>query len=353
MATPYSPRIVWIRPVLSLYDSRMNRSPRQPLAPATPSPQGEGPHQVDGLDGIDAIVALVALADTGSLGRAAKRLRSSQPTIGRKLRVLEDQVGQALVVRQGRGLALTPAGEELVTAGREVVTSLDRFGLVAKALGRELAGQVRVSASEAVATELLPAWVAALRQSHPGLQVALVAENRASDVLHREADLAVRMFRPTDPELVAVRLGETPMALWASRAYIARRGHPRSVAALVDHDAIAFDRDTLFESAFRQVVGDLPESRIALRSDSHAASLRAILAGVGVGALQRIIAARYPDELVEVAPDAVLPALEAWLVTSRDLRRARAIRAAFDHLRDFATTLFSTPTPPLKRRRAP
>lgn len=353
-----------------MYHSGMNQSARRPPTVAPSSPRGatspapphhsptpasssrgpDGPAHIDGLDGI---VVLVALADTGSLGRASERLRSSQPTIGRKLRALEDQVGQALVVRSGRGLALTPAGEELVTAGREVVTSLDRFGLVARALGRDLAGQVRVSASEAVATELLPAWVAALRQSHPGLQVALVAENRASDVLHREADLAVRMFRPTDPELVAVRLGETPMALWASRAYIVRRGHPRSVSALADHDAIAFDRDTLFESAFRQVVGDLPESRIALRTDSHAASLRAILTGVGVGALQRIIAARYPDELVEVAPDAALPSLEAWLVTSRDLRRARAIRAAFDHLRDFATTLFSTPTPPLERRRAP
>ncbi|HRE90220.1 MAG TPA: LysR substrate-binding domain-containing protein, partial [Myxococcota bacterium] len=151
-------------------------------------------------------------------------------------------------------------------------------------------------------------------------------------------------------ELVAVKLGETPMALWASRAYISRRGHPKTVAALADHDAIAFDRDTLFESAFRAVVGDLPESRIALRTDSHAASLRALLAGVGVGALQRIIAARYP-ELVEVASDATLPHLEVWLVTARDLRRARAIRAAFDHLRDYATALLSTP--PLKRRRAP
>lgn len=330
----------------------MNRSPRQPTATATPSPRGEGPHGGKGLDGLDGIMALVALADTGSLGRAAERLRSSQPTVGRKLRALEDTVGQALVVRSGRGLALTPAGEELVTAGREIVTSLDRFGLVARALGRDLAGQVRVSASEAVATELLPDWVASLRQSHPGLQVALVAENRASDVAHREADLAVRMFRPTDPELVAVRLGETPMALWASRAYIARRGHPKSAAELAEHDAIAFDRETLFESAFRQVVGDLPESRIALRTDSHAASLRAILAGVGIGALQRLIAARYP-ELVEVAPDAALPSLEAWLVTGRDLRRARAIRAAFDHLRDFMSARLAAPTPPLKRRRAP
>lgn len=329
-----------------------SRTPR-PTSPGPWSTGAPGPAAAPSSaapDGAEGIAALVALADTGSLGRAAKQLRSSQPTVGRKLRALEEAVGQALVIRQGRGLALTPAGEELVTAGREVVTALYRFGLVAHALGRELSGQVRVSASEAVATELLPGWIAALREIHPGLQVALVAENRTTDLAHREADLAVRMFRPTDPELVAVKLGETPMALWASRAYISRRGHPKTVAELADHDAIAFYRDTLFESAFRKVVGDLSESRIALRTDSHAASLRGLLAGVGVGALQRIIAARYP-ELVEVASDASLPHLEVWLVTARDLRRARAIRAAFDHLRDYATTLFSAP--PLKRRRAP
>lgn len=330
----------------------MNRLASRSHPSQTPALAPDGIAGIDDVEDMQGIVALVALADTGSLGRAARRLRSSQPTVGRKLRALEDAVGQPLLLRQGRGLALTPAGEELVAAGRQVVTALGRFGLVATALGRELAGQVRVSASEAVATELLPDWVASLRAAHPGLQVALVAEDRATDLAHREADLAVRMFRPTDPALVAVRLGETPMALWASRAYIARRGHPKSAAALAEHDAIAFDRETLFDSVFRAVVGDLPESHVALRTDSHAAGLRAILAGVGIGALQRLIAARYP-ELVEVAPDATLPSLEAWLVTGRDLRRDRAIRAAFDHLRDFMSARLAAPTPPLRRRRAP
>lgn len=298
----------------------------------------------------DGLEALVALADHGSLGRAARHLGSSQPTIGRKLRALEDVVGQALVVRQGRGLALTQAGEELVVAGREVVHALQRATHVASALGRELSGQVRVSASEAVATELLPGWVAALRQAHPGLQVALVAEDRVTDITHREADLAVRMFRPSTPDLLAVPLGQAPLALWASRAYIARAGRPRTQAELSQHTAIAFDRDHHFEAAFRAVVGPLPESRIALRTDCHGAALRAVLAGVGVGAVQRLVAARYPD-LVEVAPDVRLPPFEVWLVTTRDLRRARAIRAAFDHLKAWGSAVFAPPGPPASRRR--
>ena len=322
---------------MASYHSDMNESPRE-----RPSRSEGSLASAQALAALptDGIEALVALADTGSLGRAASVLGSSQPTVGRKVRALEDAVGQALVIRQGRGLVLTPAGDELAAAGREVVRAMGRFGLVARALGRELAGQVRVSASEAVATELLPAWVAALRCAHPGLQVALVAEDRVTDVAHREADLAVRMFRPRDPELVAVKLGVTQMALWASRDYVARAGHPRTRADLHSHEAIGFDRDPLYDAVFRSVVGDLPEARIALRTDSSAASLRAILAGVGIGAIQRPIAARYPD-LVEVAPDAVLPALETWLVTARDLRRARAIRAAFDHLRAWATALLS------------
>lgn len=291
-----------------------------------------------------AIEALVALADTGSLGRAATALGSSQPTLGRKIRQLEDAVGQALVATVGRRLALTPAGEELVAAGREVVHALTRFGLVARALGRELAGAVRVSASEAIATEVLPRWVASLRAAHPGLQVALVAEDRVTDVAHRESDLAVRMFRPGDPDLVAVKVGETPLALFASRDYIARRGHPRTREDLAAHDAIAFDRERLFEAAFRAVVGELPESRVALRTDSHAATLAAIRAGAGIGGLQRIIAAHYP-ELVEVAPDARLPSLECWLVTTRDLRRARPVKAAFDHLRAWLADALTPPPP--------
>jgi DNA-binding transcriptional LysR family regulator len=315
------------------YHSIMNRKASPPRTrTTTPEPLGPAPEGIE---------ALVALADTGSLGRAAPALRSSQPTIGRRIRALEDAVGQALVVPQGRRLVLTPAGEELVAAGREVVQAQARFGLVARALGRELSGQVRVSASEAVATELLPTWVAELRATHPGLQVAIVAEDRVTDVAHREADLAVRMFRPKDPDLVAVKLGMTPLALWASRAYLARHGHPHTRADLVHHDAIGFDRDTLFEGVFRAIAGELPESRVALRTDHHAVAIRGILAGVGVGAIQRVIAKRYPD-LIEVASDISLPSLEAWLVTTRDLRRIRATRAAFEHLRAWFTNLLES-----------
>lgn len=289
----------------------------------------------DGLEGgadPDAVRVFAAVAATGSLSRAAEQLGLSQPTVGRKVRALEERVGQPLVARHGRGVALTDAGFELAHAAQEVAAALGRFDLLARAQGREVGGLVRVSASEPVAAELLPGWLAELRASRPRIQVALAADNRVSDVAHREVDVAIRMFRPTTGELVAVRVGESPMGLYASRAYVARRGAPATVAELREHDAIGFDRDPRFVRAFRAVIGDLAAERLVLRTDAHGPALGATRAGIGIGAVQRVIAARYP-ELVPIEAGVALPSLEVWLVTHRDLRKSRLVRAVFDSLR--------------------
>jgi DNA-binding transcriptional LysR family regulator len=192
-------------------------------------------------------------------------------------------------------------------------------------------GAVRVTASEIVGVEVLPPMLAAFHAEHPGIAIELALTNRTQDLARRDADIAVRMVRPTQSGLVARRVGSSRISLFAHRDYLARFGEPRSLADLASHCVIGFDRDN---SAFRGLggyAGTLTRESFGLRCDSDLAQLAALRAGVGIGGCQDNIARRMP-ELVAVMPSAFHYALEVWLVMHEDLKATRRVRLLFDHL---------------------
>jgi DNA-binding transcriptional LysR family regulator len=166
---------------------------------------------------------------------------------------------------------------------------------------------------------------------HPGIVIELALTNRTEDLARRDADVAVRMVRPTQSGLVARRIGASRIALYAHRDYLARFGEPRSLADLTSHCMIGFDRDN---SSFRSA-GDfargLTREAFGFRCDNDLAQLAALRAGVGVGGCQENIARRTP-ELVAVLPNAFHYALEVWLVMHEDLKATRRVRLLVDHL---------------------
>jgi len=266
-----------------------------------------------------------------SLSGAARRLGMTQPTLGRHIESLEEALGVALFTRSPRGL--TPTGAALNIASHVDDMAAASAALVRAATG-EIApdqGVVRVTASEVIGCEVLPPLLASFRAANPGVVIELALNNRNEDLSRRDADIAVRMVRPTQNNLVAQRIGETRIGLFAHRSYLDAFGAATNPEDLKAHRLIGYDQD---DRSFR-AAGAL-DMRIlwegfGFRCDSDLAQLAALRAGVGIGGCQENIAKRDPD-LLRLLADSVVFSLEVWLVMHEDVRATPRIRLLFDHL---------------------
>jgi DNA-binding transcriptional LysR family regulator len=279
----------------------------------------------------DELRTFVEVAHDGSLSGAARRLGLSQPTVGRHIDSLEAALASTLFTRSPRGLTPTPAALALtphVEAMAAAAAALARTASVEAAADR---GAVRVTASEVVGCEVLPPILSAFRAEHPGIAVELALTNRNEDLSRHDADIAVRMVRPTQRGLVARRIGVSRIGLYAHRNYLARFGTPRSIADLASHCVIGFDRDNRSFRAAGEFGRRLTREDFGFRCDNDLAQLAALRAGVGIGGCQENIARRMA-ELVTVLPDAIEYALEVWLVMHEDLKATRRLRLLFESL---------------------
>ncbi len=275
----------------------------------------------------------LAVAREGSLSAAARRLGLTQPTAARHVEALEQAVGADLFLRSQRGLVPTELGLSLLPHAEALASAA--AALMRTATGRvgEIAGSVRVSASEVMGIERLPTILARLRRDHPRLTVELVLSDDVQDLLQREADIAVRQTQPLQGALLARRLPSTILGLHAHRDYIERRGTPRSLADLARHDVTGFDRETPAMRAFVEAFPAFDRSLFAFRADSNLAQLAAIRAGLGIGVCQVGMARRSPD-LVRVLAGEVALDLPLWIVMHEDLKTSARCRAVFDALVD-------------------
>lgn len=278
--------------------------------------------------------AFVAVGRTGSLTAAAERLGSSQPTVGRQVRALEDVLGVPLVQRHARGVELTEPGRALLAEAEGVEDGMQAFVRRARDAREAPRGTVRVTATEMVGGQILPGLLRDVRLGFPEIQIVLVLDERATDVLRGEADVAVRMFRPRTADLLARKVGEVPLGLFAHKDYLARAGVPATLDELGRHACIGFDRNALLGRALAALHPALAPERCAFRCDSMLAQLEALRAGIGVGVAQLEIARRDPN-LVEVLADVESPAprgLEMWVAMHQDARAGGPERAVFDAL---------------------
>jgi DNA-binding transcriptional LysR family regulator len=279
----------------------------------------------------DELRTFVEVAHDRSLSGAARKLGLTQPTVGRHIDALEAALGLALFTRSPRGL--TPTTAALALAPHVEAMAASAAALARTASGEAAAdrGVVRVTASEVVGCEVLPPILAAFRATHPGIAVELALTNRNEDLARRDADIAVRMIRPTQRGLFARRIGVSRISLYAHRDYLVRFGEPRSLADLPSHCVIGFDRDNRSFRAAGDFAQRLTPEDFGFRCDSDLAQLAALRAGVGIGGCQENIARRTPD-LVAVLPNAIQYVLEIWLVMHEDLKATRRVRLLFDRL---------------------
>ena len=171
----------------------------------------------------------------------ARALRLTQPTIGRHLAQLEKALGAPLFSRSPQGMLPTETALALLPFAEAMESAAHAIARTASAAG-EVAGVVRVTASEVIGAEVLPAILSSFAAAHPRIAFELVLSNRTENLLRRDADIAVRMVRPEQEGLVARRLGETVLGLHASLLYLSAHPAPQTVADLARHRLIGFDR---------------------------------------------------------------------------------------------------------------
>lgn len=277
------------------------------------------------------IPSFLAAHQHGSLLAAARTLGISQPTVGRHVSQLEAQLGTPLFERTGRGLISTPAAVRLADAARAMETGAHTLMRGAHQAQTTLSGTVRISASQPMACCLLPRLLAQLRGEQPGIQIELVVSNTVSDLLRREADIAIRMVRPTQSSLVARRIGQVGVTACAHRNYLVRHGVPQKPADLLGHDLVGNDRVQDISRGFAAVGHPVGPEQFALRTDDLMAYWAAVRAGLGIGFVAAYLLRSDPDVAV-VLPNLPLPSPPCWLVVHREIRTSRRIRAVFDFL---------------------
>jgi len=272
-----------------------------------------------------------AVAATGSLTAAAVQLGTTQPTVGRHVAALEDELGVPLIVRHARGVELTAEGREmrdrLAPAAEQISAAIARVRG-----GREaLRGVARISATEIVATHILMPRLARIRAELPRVALEIDLQNRFVDLLRGDADIAIRMQQPEQADLIARHVGDLPVGLYASRDYVERHGAPGTWDEVFDHDLIGFDRHIEMVRALASVDPRLTRDAHVLRTDSIVAQFEAVRAGLGLCGLQVGIASGFPD-LVRVLPDNEAARLPLWVCMHRELRRGAVVRAVYTSL---------------------
>ncbi len=278
---------------------------------------------------------LLAVAETGSLTAAGKKLNMSQPTVGRRIRALEEQFKTALLKKENSMLVPTAFGHSVLDHIRRMETEASAIDRSSASLEQSLAGPVRISATEGLGTDWLPGVMQVFRTAHPDLLLDVSIDFRAFNLAQREADIALRWMGPgSQNSLIGRKVAEVGFGLFASEAYLLNRAEPlNSKADLVTHDSVVVqlsDTDYLWPKDDDGI--NLPTGRLTFKSNNIAAHKNAILAGYGIGILP-ICFSEIGTGLKRVLPDHTHHE-DLWIVAHEDLTKSIRIRAVFDFLVD-------------------
>ena len=270
------------------------------------------------------IQSFLAVAQTGSLSAAARELNASQPTLGRHIKTLEDTLKVEVFHRHARGFELTETGKALLAPAQRMAAAMADLSLAAAGDETNLAGTIRIATSVFMAHHVMPQIIADLRQQEPQIQIELVPSDHSQNLLFREADIAVRMYRPEQLDMITKHLGDITLGMFAAQSYIARKGRPTGADDLIHHDIVGYDANDDIIREMRAM--GIPASRdwFAVRCDNQTAYWELVRAGCGIGFCQAKIARQTPG-IEEVPLGFPLPQLSVWLTAHESLRHTPRI----------------------------
>lgn len=275
--------------------------------------------------------AFLETAETGSLSAAARKLGLTQPTLSRQVAAIEQRLGVTLFERVGKSMVLTDTGLDLLEHARTMGAAAQALGLVATGRSQAVEGVVTVSASDMIATHLLPRLVRRLQHEAPGIAIEVIASNAITDLQRREADIAIRHINPDQPNLIARLIRQASAGFYASTDWVKTHGHPRTAQDAVGLPFVGSDRAGRYLSFLHQHGLSLSEANFSCYADHSVAHWGLVCQGLGIGAMMDEIAQKTPG-VVRVLDDVPPVQFPIWLVTHIELRTARRIRVVFDFL---------------------
>lgn len=274
----------------------------------------------------------LAIARGGTLARAARLLRINATTVSRRLAALEDEVQARLFDRTPDGYVLTPAGRDLLPRAERMEG--EAMGLDRDIVGADqrAAGSVRLTATEMLATRFIMPHLPRFHELHPEITLELECTTRVVSLARREADIALRLARPHEDNVVSRRLASVPLSLYAAPSYLERRGVPPDPeVSLAGHCAILFADSRSFATENEWLTARLDGARVVLRSDSVSSIYSATLAGLGIALLPRAVAG-HDAALARVRTASSPSPRVIWQAVHVDLHRSARVRAVLDFL---------------------
>ena len=277
--------------------------------------------------------SFAAVGEHGSLSAAARAIGASQPTLSRHITTLEHRVGARLFEREASGVALTATGAALMAHAKDMANAASKLSMAMDGRAESLKGCIRLTASQIMASYVLPSVLTKLRMAEPDIDIELVASDKTENLLRREADIAIRMYRPTQEDVITRKIGNLRMGMYASRSYIERHGLLGSIEDIGEHTIIGYDRSTQIIEGFKEAGFNVDRDFFAFRCDDQVVCWEMAKAGFGIGFNQIQIGDREPAMVrIEIAGE--VGSLPIWLAAHSELRSSPRVRFVFDFLAD-------------------
>jgi len=275
--------------------------------------------------------AFLATVEEGSLSAAARALGQTQPTLSRQVAQLEQELDVILFQRVGRSVIPTEAALELLDQFRAMRDAAAGISLAASGRSQTIKGRVSITATNFMATYVLPPVMKQLRDIAPQIEVEIIASNEVQNLLRREADIAIRHARPEQPELIAKLVNETSANLFATAEFLAQSGNPKKLSDLKHLDFIGFEHPDRLLPILHERGVPVTRRNFKLVSASGSVILALVREGLGIGLMSKEMAEKEPG-LIHVIPSFEPIPIPVWLTTHHELHSNRRIRLVFDLL---------------------
>lgn len=276
--------------------------------------------------------AFLVTAEEGTLSAAAKALGLTQPTLSRQVAALEAELGITLFERVGQRLVLTDSGVQLLEPARLMGAAASQLSLAATGQSQQIEGSITISVAEMDAVFRLPKIIAKLRRQEPGIDIEVVVTNEASDLKRRDADIAIRSFRPTQHDLIARRIGEEIIWLCGARKYIEQLPTYTSVSELTDVQIIGFDRSNKVADVLGQQGWQLSEKNFQLVTAFQPMQFELCKEGMGLMFLPEHVIQKHTSLVRAFEHMGPVIELPVWLVCHQELRTSLRVRRVFDFI---------------------
>ena len=272
-----------------------------------------------------------AAAEVGSLSAAAKMLDSNQSTVGRHIDALESALGIKLFQRSVKGLSLTEQGQAIYEQSQQIKNSIVKIQRVVQGGEATASGTVRLSLPEGLGQEVLIPALDKFYQQYPNVKLIFNVSATTANLTQGEADVAVRLFRPEESDLVIKYLGEMKLGLYASESYKEKYGLPKQLRDIRKHKVITYGYQLSILPENQWLLNHSDEALRILCSDSTVTRFKATVSGVGLS-VQPEALGQTNAKLIRLFKSVKLPAHKVWLVYHEDVRHISRIRAVVDFI---------------------